>query len=120
MPISRFAMAVVLPVLLASAPFAVAASEVPKLDIGPSCRAAATAGISVDRSEDACRRDEQQARDELKRKWPGFAAVERARCTSLSHRGGSPSYVELLTCLEVAKQANNLPDDSGLKGRVER
>ena len=62
MPISRFAMAVVLPVLLASAPFAVAASEVPKLDIGPSCRAAATAGISVDRSEDACRRDEQQAR----------------------------------------------------------
>ena len=95
MPISRLAMAV-LPILLVSSPFAQAASEVPDLDIGPSCRAAATAGISADRSEDACRRDENRARDELQRKWPGFAAAEQARCTSLSHRGGSPSYVELL------------------------
>ena len=76
MPISRLAMAV-LPILLVSSPFAQAASEVPDLDIGPSCRAAATAGISADRSEDACRRDENRARDELQRKWPGFAAAEQ-------------------------------------------
>ena len=119
MPISRLAMAV-LPILLVSSPVAQAASEVPDLDIGRSCRAAATAEHRADRSEDACRRDENRARDELQRKWPGFAAAEQARCTSLSHRGGSPSYVELLTCLEVAKQANHLPDDSGLKGGVER
>ena len=28
---------------------------------------------------------------------------------SLSSLGGSPSYVELLTCLEIAKQTNEIP-----------
>jgi hypothetical protein len=31
----------------------------------------------------------------------GFAGLDRA-----------PSYVELLTCLEIAKQANELPEES--------
>jgi hypothetical protein len=35
--------------------------------------------------------------------------------------GGSPSYVELLTCLEPGKQATGLPDDSQTNGeRIER
>jgi len=35
--------------------------------------------------------------------------VQRTRCVSLTGLGGSPSYVELLTCLEMAKAANDLP-----------
>jgi hypothetical protein len=63
------------------------------------------------RNEDSCLRDEQTARDKLQEEWGTFSAAERDRCTSLSHRGGSPSYVELLTCLELAKSASELPDD---------
>ena len=36
-----------------------------------------------------------------KRQCAGFAALDRA-----------PSYVELLTCLEIAKQTQELPPDS--------
>ena len=35
-------------------------------------------------------------------------------------RAAWPSYVELLTCLEVAKQSKELPDTSGMKGKVGR
>jgi hypothetical protein len=38
---------------------------------------------------------------------------------SLSGLGGSPSYVELLTCLEMAKAAANLPAEP-LNGPVKR
>jgi hypothetical protein len=37
----------------------------------------------------------------------------------LTRLGGPPSYVELLTCLEIAKAANELPDH-GLTGSGRR
>lgn len=37
------------------------------------------------------------------------AHVQRAGCVRFSSLGSSPSYVELLTCLEIAKQAKELP-----------
>ena len=30
--------------------------------------------------------------------------------------GGPPSYVELLTCLEMAQQADKIPDTDALRG----
>lgn len=95
------------------------AAEIPKLDTKPSCRAAAAAAIGQNRNAEVCQRDEDAARDKLKQDWSGFTAAQRAHCTSLSRMGGSPSYVELLTCLEMAKAAASLPADVK-KGRVAR
>ena len=96
-----------------------AADRVPDLNIGPSCHAAATATTVHNRNEDTCKRDDNDARGKLDQEWGQFTPVQKTRCVSLSSLGGSPSYVELLTCLEMAKAAAALPPDQ-LNDRVGR
>lgn len=91
-------------------------AEVPELNIGPTCQAAAI-GSNAQNPKEACERSENGARAELKKQWAGFPADERRRCTSLTEMGGSPSYVELLTCLQAAEDAAKLPK-KGLEGPV--
>ena len=47
------------------------------------------------------------ARDRLAREWPSFAQGDKSHCLELS-RLGEPTYTELLTCLELAREARNL------------
>jgi hypothetical protein len=95
-------MPVLLPVMLAGAHLTLAAAPVPHLDIAPTCRAAAAAVLP-------CRRDERRARDKLEASWTGYTADQRKRCASVARMGGAPSYVDLLTCLEMARAADSLP-----------
>jgi hypothetical protein len=79
----------------------VAADPVPVLDIGPGCRATVDmAGMS----EQTCLVDERAARDDLAKVWSGFAASDKAMCVDQT-RSYNPSYVELLTCLELMRDA---------------
>jgi hypothetical protein len=48
-------------------------------------------------------------RKKLVQEWPTFMAGDKAECTSESSAGGVPSYTELLTCLEMARDAEK-PD----------
>jgi len=50
---------------------------------------------------DRCLRSEREAREQLTREWANFSAADRAQCTQTASMGGLPSYVELITCLEV-------------------
>jgi hypothetical protein len=102
-------MVAMLPVILTSAHLVLASQEVPRLNVVPSCAAAASTGVLPHANEAACLRDEQQARAKLKRQWSDFSASEQQRCVQLNGLGGQPSYVELLTCLQLAKEAKNLP-----------
>jgi hypothetical protein len=90
-----------------------AAEGVPNLNVEPSCRAAADsaamgtiAGGNV-RDLASCMRDENEAREQLDKEWSQFLPSERDRCTSETKTGGSPSYVELLVCLEMIRDAKN-------------
>ncbi len=85
------------------------ADDMPRFDIRPSCRAAASLTPA---SLDSCLRDEENARAALGGSWNQFAAPDRTRCRQETETGGSPSYVELLTCLQMARDARNLPRDS--------
>jgi hypothetical protein len=58
-----------------------------------------------------CQRDEQDARSKLEKDWSQYSAAQQRQCDGLVTTGGAPSYVELLTCLEMAKQAKELPED---------
>ncbi len=112
-------MPALLPVLLLGTQVVlVAADQVPKLDVSVSCRSAGassvTAPVSGTRNAAACEKDENDARDKLKQEWTTFSEAERARCTRIATLGGSPSYVELLTCLEMAKAAKQLPPSDRL------
>ncbi len=114
-------MPLLLPVVLTAAHLTLTAQEVPKLNVEPSCRATAGALIrQKHRDTSACMQDERQARTKLKKQWSTFTRAEREHCRQLTTLGGPPSYVELLTCLQLAKAARKLPDDSEMNGRVER
>ena len=92
-----------------------AAEQPPQLNVDKSCDAAAAHGLNG-RTRDACMREENAAQSALKDKWKNFSARQHTRCTGLVQMGGPPSYVELLTCLEMAEQAKQIPDRDLLKG----
>ena len=87
-----------------------ATSPVPTLDTRPTCADAATE-ISVTRTVATCQQSEQQARDTLASEWANFPAADKNTCVATSRIGGFPSYVQVLTCLELARDARTLKLD---------
>lgn len=94
-------------IVLSSQLVVTVADGVPKFDINRNCKldVAATTGLSVDQSTKSCINDEQQARQQLAGQWSKFPAASRANCTSQESIGGTPSYVSLLTCLQLGQWA---------------
>ena len=99
--------------LLAGSAFA--ADHPPQLDVQTSCNAVASRGMNG-RTSEACMNEENSAQSTLRDKWAQFNPSQRSRCTGLVQTGGPPSYVELLTCLEMAEQAQKIPDRGLLRG----
>ena len=88
---------------------AVLADDVPKLDFSKSCRAD-VAAYPGGGGNKACIRDEQRAQKTLVSQWKRFSPQSRTRCTSMvTDLVGSQSYVELLTCLQMARDVQSLP-----------
>jgi hypothetical protein len=58
----------------------------------------------ADMSQQICLDDERAARDDLMKEWGQFPAQDKAMCTDQS-KNYHPSYVELLPCLEIARDA---------------
>jgi hypothetical protein len=82
------------------------ADSVPKLDVTASCRAAATAAIGTDRMQ-SCLASEQRIYDQLIKDWSDFSSVDRANCVK-AVKGFEPTYTELLTCLEMARDVKKI------------
>jgi hypothetical protein len=97
-----------LAIILTTSQIVSAADSVPKFDVERTCRPVATMGGLPGRDAPACRRDEQDARNKLKNNWGQYSGEDRSRCTGFVGVGGPPSYVELLTCLEMAKHTKEL------------
>lgn len=114
-------MPALLPMLLATSHFMLVADAVPKLNYEPSCKAAVAAAALPGRDEDSCKRDEEAARTTLEKIWTQFAAADRTRCLRLTSLGGAPSYVELLTCLEMSRDVKSMPRETdGDQKSIER
>jgi hypothetical protein len=84
--------------------FAVADSP-PKLNVGPSCDAAARGAISLGRDTQACMGDERDAQDLLTKNWSQYSRAHKTQCVGMTTRSGSSSYVELISCLDIMKDA---------------
>jgi hypothetical protein len=99
--------------LLSSHVLIAVADGVPNIDIQKTCREAATVnGAAPTQSDiDSCVGDEQGARDELAKDWAQFSDPARTRCVRTS-TDYAPSYVEVLTCLSMARDAKGLPEES--------
>lgn len=100
------------------------ADQVPQFDARPGCLAGAVSGLSARPDVDACVRKELEARDQIAGQWEKFAADDRERCVSKTRTGGPPSYIEVLTCLEIARDVKRLRienrDNTGLSTGARR
>ena len=93
-------------IALGSSLFVTVADDVPAFDVTFGCHAAA---VMTPQGYNSCMNDENNARAKLESSWNGFAAADRANCVQDATTGGSPSYVDLLTCLQMAKDVRELP-----------
>jgi hypothetical protein len=91
--------------LLASLPFVTIADSLPKFDIAAECRSEGGAKAVLER----CIEDESVARDQLQPLWIQSGAADKASCVGETSIDGTPSYVELLTCLEMARDVKKTP-----------
>ena len=94
--------------VLGSSLITVAADNVPTLKVEPSCKAAGAAGMTLGRTADSCMNDEKSAREDLVKTWSSFSADDKTHCLSMVQTGGGPSYVELLSCLEMSRDAKKI------------
>ena len=85
---------------------------VPVFNIRAACRALARvpearlAGVDAADASKNCLEDEQRARAKLSTEWQQFKPDDVRKCVGVSGQGGTePVYTELLTCLEMARDA---------------
>jgi hypothetical protein len=99
--------------LLVAAPLAVpvAGAGPPTFDVNVTCRRAAESAVAPGRTSEGCKSDEMTARATVAKNWADYAGADRERCTRTASLGGPPSYVDLLTCLEMSKSVKSLPKD---------
>jgi hypothetical protein len=83
------------------------ADEVPTYDVRATCRGEAQ-DVAAAGTAATCVTQEQQARETLVAQWAQFAPESRTTCMQ-AQAGFSPSYVELLSCLQIAKEVKSLP-----------
>jgi hypothetical protein len=90
-------------IVLASLQPVPVADTVPKFDVSRVCQ---SEGGSND-EQTRCVADETQARDSLQTEWTQFTASAKKQCDEEANIDRSPSYVELLTCLEMERDVKS-------------
>src|ERR1700757_4373571 len=79
-----------------------AADPLPKFDIDKNCKAEVAVNAGVGETLESCTHDEQQAVQELTPQWDHYRQEDKTTCIREAALDGTPSYVELQTCLEIA------------------
>jgi hypothetical protein len=93
--------------LVISAACLAAEVHVPALDVEKSCRSVGSLAVGQV-SPQKCIEQEMSARTELQKSWSTFGAGDRERCTALTVAAGNPSYIELLSCVQMERDAREL------------
>src|SRR5437867_3738321 len=88
------------------------ADDVPNIDVSKMCRAMVQTATDSEQQTRTCTIQQQAARDELVKDWKQFAAADKAGCVSMTTARYLPSYVELLTCLETARDAKRVSGEN--------
>lgn len=109
---------ILLAALLAGGILSAAAAGVPKLNVERTCRDAAKNNADLKLDASRCLKSENDARDQLAKQWANFSAADQSLCTQTATMGGTASYVELITCLEMRRDSAKMTTTpAGLKER---
>jgi hypothetical protein len=91
------------------------ADNVPRYNLDPLCRGIAQQGgmsllpnQSAPKDYKSCIRSEMAVRRQLGKLWPTFKASNKANCIGENSAGGLSSYTGLLSCLQMAQEANKM------------
>jgi hypothetical protein len=87
----------------------------PTLQVGPSCDAAGQGSVVLGRNKESCLADETAAQDALKQNWSKYSAGDKTQCVGMEKAGGPASYVELVSCLEIMRDARNIQNGDPLE-----
>ena len=96
---------------------ATGARQIPRINFEPSCKAAAAGTLGLTQDINICVQEELNARARVAQLWNQFRRADRANCTGLATMGGSGTYTELLTCLEIMRDARQLAGNRTTEGR---
>lgn len=93
----------------------------PVLDVTPLCRGL-TASSSLLEGLDAgsfeqCVKGQQDDRQDMIKQWTSFSADDKKHCVAAATMGGVSSYTELVSCLEMSRDARKLPSAAKDLGR---
>jgi hypothetical protein len=87
----------------------IADSSPPKFNVVSSCKTAAavTQAMRLIRAQDypTCMKDEDTAQQELTQIWVKYKTQNKEICVAQSQVGGTPSYVEVLACLQAIPES---------------
>src|SRR5262245_17180092 len=89
--------------------------DIPTLDVRPVCRGIARQGeleVGLQQTSfEQCVKSEQDTREQLEKEWSTFTTPDKTGCIALAKTGGEPSYTELITCMEMARDVRKLHED---------
>jgi len=93
----------------------------PALDTAPLCRGL-TGSSSLLEGLDAgsfeqCMKGQQDDRQDMIKQWSSFSAEDKRHCIAEATMGGVSSYTDLVSCLEMSRDARKLPSASRDLGR---
>src|SRR6516225_11005647 len=81
------------------------ADAIPRFDVSKTCKAAIDLSGNSGRTVEGCLAGEDKARKEIEKDWATFPAAERNQCIQTAAKGGTPSYVEIIVCLEMIRDS---------------
>jgi hypothetical protein len=90
--------------LVLSSHFALAtAGHVPVINIERTCNIEKSPSFSKQDTAN-CVAGQKSAHDDLVKEWEQFPPADKSRCVRLATAGYLPSYVDLITCLELSRE----------------
>ena len=93
-----------LPIIILTSLHPIAISDaVPQFEIARECQLEG----GTKEMEQRCVADEIQARNQLQAEWIQFSPSAIIQCNGETNIDGTPSYVELQTCLEMERDVRN-------------
>jgi len=97
-----------------------AGDHIPQLNVEATCKGSVATdkamNLALPQSYDDCMRDENDARQQLNTIWLTNSDSVRTECVGEATAGGNDSYVDLLTCLQMATWDKSTPLPPKLKG----
>src|ERR1700686_4194482 len=86
--------------------------RIPELDVAGICTAS-TRTDDAKKEQQNCLALEQKAKLQLAMQWARYSPADQSSCLQISRSAGLASYVEILTCLEMAENARRTPKSRG-------